>query len=64
MLPVILVPSLEVATEELGERSTWCFFIAAEYFDVPELVDPNEPVGLKFFANCGLYVNSPDVIVP
>ena len=54
VFPVILVPSCEVATDELGEISTWCFFIAAEYFDVPEFVNPKDPVGLNCFANCGL----------
>jgi len=63
VLLVILVPSIDVATDEFGELA-WYFFITAEYLDVPEFVEPKDPVGLNFFANCGLYVNSADVIAP
>ena len=45
---------IDVAMDALGDRCVWYFDIAAEYFEVPEFSDPNEPLGLNFLAMCGL----------
>ena len=48
----------DIVTEAFGDRVVWYFDIAAEYLDVPDLLEPRDPVGLNFLATCGLYLNA------